>query len=110
MVLRPLKVTKITFPATYELVDWPDDCPNTPTYFQLMSTLELLDMYKSFPADKFGKGNSKAIEKWLAKNSIKKFEQAANLAEEVQDRLDYLEQDCIETNREFPMKHRRRDN
>lgn len=105
-----LKITKINFPATYELVDWPEGCIDPPTYFQLISTLEIIKLYKETKEpEKFGKANAKRLEKWLQTNSIEKFEAAVALADEVSLRLESIKYDFIETNMQFPMNRRRQD-
>ena len=96
------KMTKVEVPIieTYDLVTWPDGCPEVPTYFQLCSTLEIVEMYQAKP-ESFKPGLAKTLEKWLKDNSIPKFRKALETAEEVQERLDRVAEEFIEDNQNF---------
>ena len=108
--MTKLKVTKIPIVETYELVDWPDNCPLVPSFYQLQSTLAILEIYKEDP--KSFKGPLKLkVEKWLKTNSKQKFVEAYVTAEVEQDRLDSVKQSIIDDNCEFSRRRwRRQDN
>lgn len=63
----------------FDLVDWLDDT-HVPAFEEVASTLKIISIYKQAP-ETFTKGQSKAIDKWLSKNSIEKFLRAKLKAE-----------------------------
>ena len=107
--IEQLTVIPINVVETYELVHWPKECVQAPTYFQLISTLELYNLYKK-DNTYFKPATTKKIERWIANNSVERFEQAACDAEECQMLLMEMADDFVKTNREFPLKWRRQDN
>ena len=109
-VVKKLKVTKIPIVETYDLVDWPDNCPLVPTFYQIQSTLAILEIYDESP--KSFKGELKAkIEKWFKTNSIDKFKIAFIKAELEQEHLDNLKQSVIDDECEYSRRRwRRQDN
>ena len=108
--MKKLKVTKIPIIETYELVDWPDNCPLVPTFYQIQSTLAILEIYSESP--KSFKGDLKLkIDRWLQTNSKEKFILALVKAELEQEHLDNLKQTVIDDQCEYSRrKWRRQDN
>ena len=105
--VQKLKITKIPVTETYELVDWPDSSSLVPSFFQIESTLAIIEMYKDNPKQFKGPLKLK-IEAWFRTNAASKFEAASMKAATEQERLDNIKQSTIDDNCEYSSRRWRR--